>query len=87
MRGARGCARLGRLARGLKFCVGALRGLSPKDEAEGLIAVLEEGALPAIAPLGDMVRDAGKNDAGQARHGSRIVAFGYLVRCHRNPKW
>ena len=44
--------------------------------------------LPAIATLGDMVRDMGNDDPGEASHG-RILAPRStrvnFVHCHRNP--
>ena len=47
-------------------------GFCQKIEVKGIIAILEECTLPTIAPLRYMVRNAGKNDAGQARHGDWI---------------
>lgn len=82
--GARGFAGFGRQATGPALCPCALRGFCQKIAVKGIIAFLEDCALPTIAPLGDMVRDAGKDDAGQARHGSRIMVFGYLAKCQRS---
>ena len=40
-----------------------------------VVAVLEEHALPPIAQLGDMVSDAGYDDAGEARHAPVLPAW------------
>ena len=81
---ARGLPRLGHQAIGPELCPRSRRGFYQKIEVEGIIAILEECTLPAVALLCDMMRDAGNNDAGQTRHGNRIMASGYLVKCHRN---
>ena len=43
-------------------------------EVKLIIAVLEEGSLATVAALGDVVRDAGKDEAGKASHAARLTA-------------
>lgn len=42
----------------------ALGGVGEEIEIEDVVAILEEGLLTAIAPLGHMVRDTGNDDKG-----------------------
>jgi len=62
------------------------------DELRETLVVLfsEHGLLPTVSPPGDVIRNAGSNDASQASHrrnrpgpGSRAK---YPVRCPRNPE-
>lgn len=47
---------------------GALRGLGQQIEIELVIAVLEKDPLTPVAPLNDVMRDVGKDDARKAGH-------------------
>jgi hypothetical protein len=41
-------------------------------EIEQAVGIGEEDRLPAIAALGDVMRDVGDDDAGEAGHGGRV---------------
>ena len=64
----------------------ALSRLAEQVEVELVVAVLEEGLLPAIAALGDVVGIAGKHEAGEACHCEGVTYLVYLVNCHRNSQ-
>ena len=49
-----------------------------------IVAVLEEGLLAAIAALGEVVRNAGKDETGEASHGAGLRELVHFVNCHRN---
>ena len=48
---------------------GPARGLAEEVAVELLIGVLEEGLLAAIAALGDVIGNAGQDDAGETGQG------------------
>lgn len=52
-----------------------------------IVTIVEEGQLPPIAALGDVMRDAGKDKAGETGHDACVARFGLKaksVHCHRN---
>ena len=59
-----------------------LQAFSQEIAIERVIGIDEEGALAAIATLGDMVRQVGDDDTGKAGHGLR----GYTGGCIRSIK-
>lgn len=67
----------------------ALRVASASRSIEGIVAVLEEGTHAPAAPLRDMVRDAGKDDAGQSGHASVAQAERGINPARRQlaPEW
>jgi hypothetical protein len=40
-----------------------------------VVALVEEGRLPAVAALGDMMRQAGGDDAGETRHDRPLISL------------
>ena len=50
------------------FDIGLAAVLRQQIAVERVILVAEEGARAAVAALGDMVRNAGDDDAGEAGH-------------------
>ena len=55
---------------------------------ERIVIATEERLLPAVAALGDMVRDTGNDDPGETGHArtSAVRAtHGNKMHCHRNP--
>jgi len=55
-----------------------------KIAVQRIIRILEECLLPAIAALGDMIGDAGDNEAGKTGHPQILPKLVYLVNWHRN---
>lgn len=58
--------------------------LAHQLEVEPTVVVGEEHRLPAIATLGDVMRDAGNDDAGEPGHANGIAnteARAHLVLC------
>lgn len=54
----------------------------------GVVGIAEEGLLPAVAALRDMVRQTGKDISSQARHRATMslnTVDVNLAHCHRNP--
>lgn len=49
------------------------RSLGEEIEVEFVVAILEEGALAAIAALGHVVRDTGKDNAGEPSHAPEAI--------------
>ena len=47
--------------------------LAQEINVEQAVLVGEEDRLPAIAALGDVMRDAGDDDAGEAGHSGRLA--------------
>jgi hypothetical protein len=60
------------------------RGIGEQVEVKFVIAILKEGLLTPIAPLGHMMRDAGNDDSGKACHVVKLGEFGGYCNCHRN---
>ncbi len=60
-----------------------LQAFSQEIAVERIVGIGEEGALPAIAALGDMVRQAGDDDTGKAGHGPQVTpaAVGASIKC------
>ncbi|HEY1607488.1 MAG TPA: hypothetical protein VGF77_18020 [Allosphingosinicella sp.] len=68
------------------FGVGLVRRLGEQIAIEPIIAVLEEGLLPAIPALRHMIGVTRQDETGKARHASDIAHFVYLVsRLWRKP--
>jgi len=86
---------VGHQAIGPDLGCGPTSGIAEQIEIKSVIAVLEEGLLPAIAALGHVLGIAGQDEARETSHaahpselhssrrptGSTLV---HLVNCHRN---
>lgn len=54
----------------------------------GIVVFAEEHLLPPVARLGNVMRDAGKNETSEAGHDAVMAWLTgsiNLVHCHRNP--
>ncbi len=58
---------------------GGFQAFSEEIAVEGIVGIGEEGALPAIATLGDMVRQAGDDDTGKAGHAPQATPAAVLA--------
>jgi hypothetical protein len=61
---------VGHQAIGPDLAARATRRLGEEVAVERVVAVLEKGLLPAIAALGHVIGDAGKDDAREPGHAS-----------------
>jgi len=71
--------------------IGPDRYASPSDllgkqvHVDVLIARLEEYWFAVIAPLGDVMRDAGNDDAGETCHGQKLARLERIGNNSRSP--
>ena len=80
---------IGHEAPGPDLDVGGAAGAAQEIAIERIVIGPEERLLPAVAALGDMVRDTGNDDPGETGHARTSAARGTHVNkmhCHRNPR-
>ncbi len=73
------------LAIGPDFDAEAAAGFAEPVAIESIVALLEEDALPPVAALGDVMRQAGNDGAGDAGHGRRLAWAHYGVKTGVSP--